>query len=189
MRLAAGVGEPLPHQRPDWPCVLFVAAAPVSEREEQSAGSVLPGFADWSQRESLRATCFFFEVVFDEVLSRLELVLESVPAEPEFDELAPLEVPVPALDDVPLRDDVFVSFVGDGLLSRLEPDDVEPVLPVDDELPMPADDEVPAPLSDVEPLVLDGELGDIEDDDEPLMPDCELGELPLVLPLELDGEP
>jgi hypothetical protein len=44
-------------------------------------------------------------------------------------------------------------------------------------------------LSDVEPLVLDGELGDIEDDDEPLMPDCELGELPLVLPLELDGEP
>jgi hypothetical protein len=164
--------------------VLFVAAAPVSERDEQSAGSVLPGFADGSQRESLRATCFFFEVVFDEVLSRLELVLESVPAEPEFDELVPLEVPVPALDDVPLRDDVLVSFVGDGLLSRLELDDGEPVLPIDDELPMPADEEVP-----VEPLVLDGELGDIEDDDEPLMPDCELGELPLVLPLELDGEP
>jgi hypothetical protein len=131
----------------------------------------------------LRATCFFFEVVFDEVLSRLELVLESVPAEPEFDELVPLDVPVPALDDAPLRDDVLVSFVGDGLLSRLELDDVEPVLPVDDELPMPADEEVPAPL------VLDGELGDIEDDDEPLMPDCELGELPLVLPLELEGEP
>jgi hypothetical protein len=98
--------------------------------------------------------------------------------------------PVPLLEVVPLRDDLLLSFVGEGVLCvdevpGFEFEDVVPELipalpPIEDELPVPAD-EAPVPdddmpvleldeLSSVEPLLGDAELGDL-DDEEDVPPD------------------
>jgi hypothetical protein len=89
--------------------VLLVAAAPVSVALTQSFGSARPGFAEASQRESLRATCFFCLAFALSVLALWEPVAASVPVE-----LVPLMLDVP---DVPLREDELLSFEDDDVLS------------------------------------------------------------------------
>jgi hypothetical protein len=135
--------------RPDCPCVLLVAAEPVSVRLSQSFGNALPGWADASQRESLRATCFF---CLDLLVSLLAVVLPAARSEPvalvplmlELLPVAPmLEVlPVPLAPEVlpvPLREDELLRSFDD-------------VVPSADELPLEVPPIALPVLALVEPL-------------------------------------
>jgi hypothetical protein len=162
--------------------VLCEAAAPVSACVKQSFGNVLPGCADWSQRESLRATCFFFALLPLSVLAdddpAIESELEPLPLTPA-DPLVPLvsavwtmlllldEVPLILLDEpaplvlllefCPLREDLLLSFVGwagsTPLLAELFVDD-GPLVEEEEPLPdrLPEDEEPLLPLVDELPL-------------------------------------
>lgn len=126
---------------PDWPCVLFTAAAPVSDFVRQSLGSALPGLADSSQRMSLRATCFLLAFTLD--LSVLAAVEPA--AAPLVVALMPV-APLPLYASAPLRDDVLLSLIGLGL-SAVVP------LPLETEpLALRDADRVVVVVAEVEPL-------------------------------------